>query len=381
MINEKDLRSKIVESLIEQGFSYNPHVRPPKNDKETYKRLQVYSKMEQIRLHKNFLLKNLKKVKKYARSGKDINPNKIKLDLKPVKKGSLEEILFRWWNFVWWSIPYQRGYGRILRFVLWDNIHDAPFGLISLQSPVLKISVRDRYLGIQPQELDIWINQSMHAQRLGALPPYNDLLGGKMVTLAITCNELREFYQNKYNSIKTILRRREIENRLLFITTTSAFGKSSIYNRLIYNDEIVAKSLGYTQGSGSFHISEELYLEILSFLDQKGFNIARGYGNGPSRKMRLIDKGLNLLGLKNAVYHNINREFYLFPLVKNIHSVINHKEKPIYYDRPFQDITEYWLQRYCIPRSNRNQSWRNFDIDDYFENIIEAYQLTRKWNP
>ncbi len=97
-----------------------------------------------------------------------------------------------------------------------------------------------------------------------------------------------------------------------------------------YNDEIVAESLGYTQGSDSFHISEKLYLEILAFLDQKGFNTARGYGNGPSRKMRLIDKGLNLLGLKNAVYHNIKREFYLFPLVKNIQSVISQTEEPIY---------------------------------------------------
>jgi hypothetical protein len=377
MIDEEELKERIIQSFREQGFKYNPHVRPPQNDKETYKQLQIYSKMEQMQLHRSFLLENLKKVRKYAKSGKDINPSEIKLELKLVKKGSLEEVLFRWWNFVWWSVPYQRGYGRMLRFILWDTTHNAPFGLISLQSPILKISVRDKYLGLPPKELDIWVNQSMQAQRLGALPPYNDLLGGKMVALAITCNELRELYQEKYKNTKTVLKGREIENRLLFLTTTSAFGKSSIYNRLKYNDEIVAQSLGYTQGSGSFHISEKLYLEILAFLDQKGFNTARGYGNGPSRKMRLIDKGLNLLGLKNAVYHNIKREFYLFPLAENLQSVISQTEEPIYYNRPFQDVFDYWLQRYCIPRAERNQSWLKFEADDYFENIITTYQLQK----
>lgn len=377
MIDEVELKEKIIQAFREQGFKYNPHVKPPQNNKGTYKQLQFYSKKEQIELHKNFLIENLKKAKKYAKNGKDINPSEIKLELRLVKEGSLEEILFRWWNFIWWSVPYQRGYGRILRFMLWDTKHDAPFGLISLQSPVLKISVRDKYLGLPPNELDIWVNQSMQAQRLGALPPYNDLLGGKMVALAVTCNELREIYQEKYKNVKTVLKGRRIENRLLFLTTTSAFGKSSIYNRLKYNDEVVAKSLGYTKGSGSFHISEKLYHEILDFLNQKGFDIARGYGNGPSRKMRLLDKGLNLLGLKNAIYHNIKREFYIFPLVKNIHSVINQSEKPIYYDRPFQDITQYWLKRYCIPRAERNQSWLNFNADEYFENIIVTYQLNK----
>jgi len=377
MIDENELRQKIIQSFIEQGFKYNPHVRPPRDDKETYKQLQTFSKMEQIQLHKNFLLENLKKVRKYAKSGSAINPSEIKLELKLVRENSLEEILFRWWNFVWWSLPYQRGYGRMLRFIVWDSAHDIPFGLISLQSPILKISVRDKYLGFTSKELDIWVNQSMHAQRLGALPPYNELLGGKMVALSITCNEIRKIYQEKYRNIKTTIKNREIENRLLFLTTTSAFGRSSIYNRLKYQDEVVAYSLGYTQGSGSFHITEKLYLEILAFLEQKGFNTARGYGNGPSRKMRLIDKGLSLLGLKGAIYHNIKREFYLFPLVKNLNEVIHQNEEPVYYDRPFEAISEYWLKRYCIPRATRNKSWLNFDVDRYFEDIIATYKLQR----
>lgn len=45
------------------------------------------------------------------------------------------------------------------------------------------MSVRDSALGILPAKRDYWVNMSMNAQRVGALPPYNDLLGGKMAAL------------------------------------------------------------------------------------------------------------------------------------------------------------------------------------------------------
>lgn len=81
---------------------------------------------------------------------------------------------------MWWSIPYQHPYGRQMRFLVWDTYHDLPFGLINLQSPILKMSVRDKSLGIPDKEVDLWVNKSMNAQRVGALPPYNELIGGKL---------------------------------------------------------------------------------------------------------------------------------------------------------------------------------------------------------
>ena len=66
-----------------------------------------------------------------------------------------------------------------MRFLLWVKTHNALFGLIGLQSPVLKMSIRDNYLQIPNETLDLWVNKSMQAQRLGAIPPYNQLLGGR----------------------------------------------------------------------------------------------------------------------------------------------------------------------------------------------------------
>lgn len=367
MDKQKILRKKIISVLEEQGFKINPHVKPSGNSKGILRQIQQKARLEQISYQKKFLKKYFSLAKTYCRDGKDITPENIELQLREVKSGSFEEILFRWWNFIWWSIPYQHSSGRQMRFMLWDKIHDASFGIITLQSPILKMSVRDNSLGIPKDELDIWVNRSMSAQRVGALPPYNELLGGKMVALTLTSNEIKEAYREKYKDYISIIKRRKLNPNLLFITTTSAFGKSSLYNRLKYNDEIVAECLGYTKGSGTFHIPEELYMELLDFLKDKGVDVNRGYGYGSSRKLRLISVSLNYLGLSKFQYHGIKREFYLFPLVKNLRDIIQKKRKPISFDRPFNRLANYWKERWAIPRSKRMLEWRDFRRDTFFE--------------
>jgi hypothetical protein len=239
------------------------------------------------------------------------------------------------------------------------------------------MSVRDNALGIPREELDIWVNKSMNAQRVGALPPYNELLGGKLVALTLASNEIRESYKKKYSTYTTLIKKRFIDPELLFITTTSAFGRSSLYNRLKYRGETVAESLGYTRGSGTFHIPQELYLEILGFLNEKGIDTSRGYGHGPSRKLKLISIGLNNLGLPNFAYHGIKREFFLFSLVKNLIEVIQHNQEPIWVDRPFDDLADYWKERWEEPRAERIPRWKEFKKEEFFkkfETVLEEAQ-------
>jgi len=368
-LSKGKLRAQITQVLKEQGFRINPHVRPPGQSKATLRRIQNSSRLEQLAYHKNFLREYYNLAKSYCQDGKNIIPEKIELELREVKPDSFEEILFRWWNFIWWSIPYQHPYGRQLRFLLWDMTHNAPFGLICLQSPVLKMAIRDKTLGIPKDELDIWVNRSLNAQRVGALPPYNDLLGGKMVALSVTSNEIREVYARKYKNYRSIIKDRKLSLQLLFITTTSAFGKSSLYNRLTYDGHTIAECLGYTQGSGSFHIPEQLYREILEFLACKGIDTSRGYGHGPSRKLKLISLGLKYLGLREYEYHGIKREFYLFPLVNNLLDVIRRREKPVWVDRPFGRLVDYWKERWAVPRAERIPDWINFQREKFFGKV------------
>lgn len=303
---ETQLRNKIIEVLRHQGFKVNPHLRLPAEDKQAHKTIQHNAKMEQISEHRRFLLRFFNRAKKCHVDGRDIVPEHIDLEMREVQPNSHEERLFRWWNMVWWSMPYQRAYGRQMRFLLWDRGHGAPFGLLQLQSPLLHMKPRDKHLEIPPEHLDYWVNMSMSAQRVGALPPYNDLLGAKMAALSILSNEVRESYRRRYAGRKTLMECRVLDADLLFVTTTGAFGKSSVYERLRYAGARVER-IGWTAGIGTFHVPEHLVREIYAMLAESGVDVSGGYGSGPSRKVRLLKKGFNMFGLRGFQAHGIRR--------------------------------------------------------------------------
>ena len=367
------IKRAIFKDLRRQGFEIkNGIITPNGNSKQIYRNIQSQAKQEKFDEHRKFINKNLKVINKYTINGKEIDPEKINLELRFVEPKSEESIIFTWWNLAWWSIPYERLIGRQMRFVLWDTYHNAPFGLIGLQSPPLRNKLRDDFLGIQNGKRDYWLNMSMYAQRVGALPPYNDLLGGKMVAQSLLCNEIRNKYNEKYKGRKTLLMEREIPADLLFITTTSAFGKGTIYERLGFNGEKSNEFLGYTTGSGTFHLSEKNYQLLINYLDSLGYETKRGYGTGPSRKLHLINNAFRELGIAKFSNHGIKRGFYLFSNVSNLNKVITSNDKPDWYDRPFEDLAQYWKKRWCIPRSDRIKKWKSFDQEKFIEEIMNS---------
>ena len=346
------LKEEITSVLTRQGYSVAADGVFALRDKELEgrRRAHALAKAERVAQKKDFILDNVDLIGDYLVDGAHLDIAKITPELIEVKSGAKEEKMFKWWNIVWWSLPYEKAYGRQMRFVVWDRRHDAPIGLIGLQSPILSWGPRDKRLGINPKERDYWVNQSLSAQRIGALPPYNDILGGKLVTLLMTSNTVRDCFKAKYSGKKTIMRGRVLPANLLFITTTGAYGKSSVYNRLKFNGAPVSQFIGYTQGCGTFHIPNALYEDLLEYLESRGVDTNRGFGNGPSRKLRLIDEALNLLGFTNGVTHGIKRALYLFPLAKNLSEVINGGAQPAWHDRTIWDLTALWKQKWAFKR-------------------------------
>lgn len=375
-INGNDLREQIILALKIQGFSTESHLTFKDDNKKTIRLIHAMKRREQLKLHKRFLIDNIDKIKSYSTYGGNLDPKRIDLRLIEVRKRSDYSKFFFWWNLIWWSIPYDRPIGRQMRFILWDDYHDMPFGLFCLQSPPLRSGVRDQFLGLNSNNVEYWINQSLYGQRIGALPPYNELLGGKMVALSLVSDEVRNKYSNKYHDKTTILKKRTIPSDLLFITTTSAFGRSSIYERIKYNGENISQFIGFTSGNGTFHIPEDLYLNCINYLNQKGIDTRRGYGTRPSRKMKLLEIALRQLKISKFRNHNIKRGYYIFKNIKNLHEVIHEAKNPIWCNRPLHEMAEFWLNRWCIPRSQRIKKWETFDPDIFFKNVMnEVNQL------
>ena len=340
---------------------------------ESLRKTHSMSRKERVSKQAEFIRDNAKLIHGHMIDGRNLNVENISPKLIPITKSSDLEVLFRWWNYVWWSVPYEKAYGRQMRYIVWDKHHEAVIGLIGLQSPILSWAPRDQYLSISASERDYWVNQSMSAQRLGALPPYNTVLGGKLIAMLMTSDKLRKDFRKKYSEKTTILRKRELPANLLFVTTTGAFGKSSIYTRLKFREDWLAKFIGYSNGSGSFHISNEIYEKLLLMLDKKGINVRRGYGNGPSRKMRLIRQGMTELGYKNGGFHGVKRAVYLFSFAKNLEKlIIGKNQRPLWHHRREDDLTDFWKTRWILPRiEKRRESLLTFNKEEYISRQME----------
>ena len=268
---EKSLRKRVKSILFSQGYTIqNDMFRLPSIDRDRIRTIHKIPRAEKINKNIGFIEDFTTEAKEFIRNSCEINIKKIKPRLIQVIAETKYADLFRWWNLVWWSLPYEKSYGRQMRFLIWDEYHNAPIGLIGLQSPILSWSVRDRYLGITPAKRDFLVNQSMNAQRLGALPPYNKFLCGKLVASLMTSKTVRKAFNKKYKEYKTLILKRNLPSKLLFITTTGAYGKSSVYNRLKDNNGKICEFIGFTNGSGSFHIPDTIYDELVLYLKKKG---------------------------------------------------------------------------------------------------------------
>ena len=371
-ITTDKLRQLIVDELERLDFAFDEqgNIAPPDaSNKDIVKRLHETSRNIELQKSQSWLLSKLDKYKKYFANGSDIEPEKIKPLLVQVTD-TWQSDLFRMARLTW-SLPYSFGFGRRLRYLILDEHNEKLIGIFALQSPPIHFPARDilfKYPDSKKVEL---VNQTMDIHTLGAIPPYNILLGGKLVALMTTCNQVRKDYKAKYKDRKTEMEGRVLPAHLVALTTTSAFGRSSIYNRLKYDQDVIAESIGFTEGYGNFHL-QKLYPIFKEYLVAEGVSIQGGYGTGPRRSWQLIRSTLDRVGFSgDLLKHGVQREAFLFPLIANLKKYLEGDNKrPQYLNRPFDDLVEYWIDRWMLPRSKRVIHWRDYQKSELFESLI-----------
>jgi hypothetical protein len=204
----------------------------------------------------------------------------------------------------------------------------------------------------------------MDAFVLGAMPPYSSLLGGKLVAMLATSNEVRTAFQRKYSGHHTRIADRVLPGHLALITTTSALGRSSIYNRLKIQDELLFESIGFTRGSGDFHFSNGLYEAIAEFARRRELTTSKRaeWGGGFRNKREVLKKSLIQLGISSEwVYHGVRREIFVAPIASNAREYLrgDHKRlRPM--DRPVEELFKYFRERWLLPRAERDVRYKHF---------------------
>lgn len=364
-IDENDLRQKIIcaTQVFQQAVD--------SNDKDYLRK--VHQSAKKYNGHNSErLLSLLEKYKDFLIEPSQLDITKISPVLKNVDSG-------KQWNEIFflvrhtWSMPYNKGFGRRLKYVIFDEYHNAIIGIIGLQSPPADLACRDNLFNYPEGRKMELINQTMDIYSLGSVPPYSGLLGGKLVAGLAASKIVCEDYEKKYADNVSLLSEKSLDSRLVALTTTSAFGRSSIYNRLKYNDRLLAEPIGYTKGYGSIHL-DSVYPEIRQFLEEKGVYHYGGYGKGPKQRWQNICRALTLLKLsQKQVKHGVQREVFLYRLVSDLEEGMAGKcfGKSTAVD--CKEFADYWLERWAIPRAHRKPKWKDLSTVQYFKETLKGH--------
>ena len=211
----------------------------------------------------------------------------------------------------------------------------------------------------------------------GAVHPYNELLGGKLVTLVLTSREVRDAYARRYGGqislIASQMAGRPITKpaHLRILTTTSLYGSgSSQYNRLALRADDhpelrhdirwdrIGESL--TGGYGTIHLSNETAhaLRSMAFARHDARRVNNRFGEGTSPRLRQIREGLDALGLKSdaILHHATPRLFFTCELDPGARDGLLGLGKAKVRPQNCAAIAAAWQRRWLSKRAAREET-------------------------
>ena len=260
----------------------------------------------------------------------------------------------------------------------------------------------------------------------GAIAPYNEILGGKLIATLMASQEVRELFRSryhakKYRSAAIIASSNKGEPvyrdaNLMCLTTTSLYGvASSQYNKLkflkkdfpelendiIWQEVFKNETSHKTKGLGVYHLSDKTskLLNILTRKKLRYVQVNHKFGEGTSPKLRKLQLGIRCL--VNAEKSNMPSDDFF------AHS-IQRKNYVLFYEKPILEkllnqsksyssikasksinIASAWIKRWLVKRISREETLKKlqdlgpdsvhkqlfFEVEDKSPNL---FNLKRK---
>ena len=383
---EASLKRKIRHHLHTLGFKRSDQgtLEIAGSNKDLIRSMHSSQRHDRLFTNERFLSQKAPELFKHFASGREVDPEAIEPELDRVVAGTWQAGLFRLASLTW-SIPVSNGFGRRLRYLVWDVHNDKLIGLIAIGDPVFNLAVRDKLIGWDVPGRTARLVNIMDAYVLGALPPYNALLGGKMVACLVRSREFYDAFAKSYGGTRGIISGKEKKAQLLAVTTSSSMGRSSVYNRLKLDGHRYFEPIGYTRGWGHFHIPDSLFLELRDYLRTIDHPYAdqHQFGQGPNWRLRTTRAALTALGFRNDLLrHGIQREVFFCSLANNATSLLRTgKGRPdISSLLSARKVAELAMERWMVPRSQRRpefRSWTNNDLQNLLTSRATTKQVRR----
>jgi hypothetical protein len=238
----------------------------------------------------------------------------------------------------------------------------------------------------------------------GALPPYADILGGKLVAMLMTSPQVRLEYRRRYGKSESVIAssmagRPVVKSAdLVFIGTTSLYGqRPNQYDRITVacgngKDTIRYEYLGRTSGVGTFQFSERTVrqLELLLAHSRTGTRVNSVFGEGVNPRLRKIRGALDLLGLptEDLLHHGTPRLVYGVRLARNLREyLLGVAPRPDYFfsDRDPATVTEriahWWATRWLVKRVHRKDVLERVEHHTLIHPIRHGARVPRLLDP
>ncbi|WP_366557628.1 Druantia anti-phage system protein DruA [Okeania sp. SIO1I7] len=257
-----------------------------------------------------------------------------------------------------WSIPVTTGYGRRIRFLVFDRYNDKLIGIFGLSDPIIGLGIRDRFIGWTKEQKLQRLYNCMTAYILGSVLPYNLVLGSKLIALCLMFPEVRKAFHDKYKDRVSLISGQNKKAHLIYIDTLGAFGKSAIYTRLMN-----WKFIDYTKGQSHLHITANGSWELIKQVVPDYIFDSYKFGQGANWKMRILKIGLRELGFSEDILSiGWQRGYYNCPLANNWQEyLLGKSNKPIWKNFKKSELVEYWKNRWIIPRLEKLEN----NLDDF----------------
>ncbi len=358
LLKRVNLRKRVKKELESNGFgfSHGKIIRPKMENKKDIRRLHASSRSDKYQKNKDFLEKKEEKLLTFFANGDEIDIEKFWPKLEVVEANTLQSDIFRYATLIW-SVPVSQGFGRRVRFLVWDEYTSKLVGLFALGDPVFNLSCRDKWIGWDHEDRAERLYNMMDIFVLGSVPPYNTLLGGKLVAMLATSDHVQEIIRRRYEGKKTVIQGKNKNSRLALLTTSSALGKSSIYDRIRFNDRVLYQRIGESKGWGHFHLNHGLFGDLRFYLEdvKEGAVLGNRFGEGPNWKIRTARAALSQIGLPEEILkHGIKREVYGIPLAYNFKDFLMGKETELEkFDLKFDDLASHWKERWLKGRAKK----------------------------
>lgn len=210
----------------------------------------------------------------------------------------------------------------------------------------------------------------------GAVPPYGEILGGKLVAMLMASPrvvaDVRRRYEGRISLIASAMKGAPIrrEPRLAYLTTSSLYSAGSTqYDGIRMPGEAGAigfRRLGVTESYGTVHFAQDTAADLTQVAwrsDPRNRRLVNHlFGEGMSPKLRAMRSGLDALGLPSDTFlrHHSPRVLYGAALCRNVEDVLlGIAVRPDYILDESDDpspIAAHWRSRWVRPRIERSET-------------------------